>query len=83
VRNNSQFAGYGDCCPLEAVPLVQHRPSLEQIALGMSARQDHSRGFIEHPSQMGIATSGDVAVLVDLCGLIAASRQAQLGSDRA
>jgi hypothetical protein len=49
---------------------------LAQITVGMSARQDHGRGLIEQSSQMSIATAGDVTVIVDLAGLVAAGRQA-------
>ena len=39
-------------------------------------------GLVEHRAQQGVATFGHPAVIVDLAGLIALWRQADMGADR-
>ena len=83
VHDDGELPRHRDSCPFEADPLPQLQPPSAQVTVGMGARQDHGCGLIKQPSQMGIAAPRDVAVIVNLSGLIAAGRQPQPRADRA
>ena len=40
------------------------------------------RGLVEHRAQQGVATFGHPAIIVDLAGLVALRRQADMRADR-
>jgi hypothetical protein len=61
---------------------VQLQPPGSQRALGAGARQNHGGGLVEQAPQMGIATSRDMPIVIDLTGLVAACGQPEPGTDR-
>ena len=80
MHDDGEFAGYRDGCSLEAEPLSQLQPPFAQITFGSASSEQHGCGLVEQPSQVAVATSGDMPVMVDLAGLIAAGRQPDPGT---
>ena len=76
-RRSNDNARDGDGRALEADLLPQLQAPDTQAAVRLGARQDHGRGFVEQTSQVGVAASRDMAVIVDLAGLVASRRQTQ------
>lgn len=82
MHDDGELACNGDSSALEADPLSQLQSPGAQIALGISARQDHGRRFIEQTAQMSVTTPGDMAVIIDLALLVATCGQSQPCTDR-
>jgi hypothetical protein len=77
-----QFSCYGNGGSFEAYPLPEFEAPCPQAAVGRAAGQDDCRRFVEKPSQMTIATSGYVAVIVDFSRLVSPGCQAEPSADK-
>lgn len=78
-----QFSCHGNSGSLEADPLAEFEAPCPQGAVGRTAGQDDCRRLVEKPSQMTIAASGYVAIVIDLSRLVAAGGQTEPGANRA
>ena len=81
VHENSEFPRHGNGRPLEANSLPELKAPSAQAALGRAVGQDDGCRLKQKPSHMAIAPAGDMAVIVDLAGLVAPGGQAQPGAD--
>lgn len=70
MHDHGQLAGNGHRSAFEADPFTQLQISGTKRALTRGARQDYRRGFVEKTAELAIASIGDVAVIVDLSGLV-------------
>ena len=75
MHDDGQLARDGDSGALKADPLTQFKSPVAQFAFGLAAGEEHCRRLVKQPAQMVVASSGDMAVIVDLAGLIAPRRQ--------
>jgi hypothetical protein len=76
VHNDREFARYSHGSAPEAQPFAQFEPPVFEAALGPGAGsgQDRCRRFKEQAAQMAVASSRDMAVIIDLARLIATRR---------
>ena len=74
VHDNGELARHGNGGAFEADPLPELAAPSLQAALGRTAGQDDRCRLKEKPPQVAITPAGDVAVIVDLSGLVAPGR---------
>jgi hypothetical protein len=76
VHHNGKLACYGDGRALETDPFPEFQTPRPQRTLGRYAGQNHRGCFVEEIAEVTIATSRNVAIIVDLSRLIPPGRQA-------
>src|SRR5712671_7930205 len=82
VQNHGQAPGDRDDGSTYPAPLSHpHAPRLQPRPFPAVGKQ-RMCGLVEHRAQQGIATFGHPAVIVDLAGLVALRRQADMRADR-
>jgi hypothetical protein len=83
VHDDGELPRHGNGRPLEADPLPELEAPGPQAAVGRAAGQDDRCRLKEQPPHLAIAPAGDMAVIVDLAGLVASGRQTEPGADGA
>ena len=82
MHDDDKLPCHRDGCALEADALSERQAPFSQGAFSCASGQDHAGRFEENASDLVVAASGDIAVVVDLTGLVSSSGQAEPGADR-
>ena len=81
LHDHRQLARKGDGSSFEAEPLFQcKRPTPQRARSGRPAQHDHG-GLIQQTAQLVVPTARDVAIIIDLAGLIPLGGQPHPSTD--
>lgn len=83
MHGDRQLAGQGDGRALEAYALSELESPGSQVAVGSASGQDDRRSFIKEASEVMVSSARDMALEVNLAGLVSARCQTDPSSDRA
>jgi hypothetical protein len=81
MHDDGKFSRHGDGSALEADALSKFETPVSQGAFSRAPGQDYASRFVKKISDLMIATPGDVAIVVDLTGLVSTCGQAEPGPD--
>jgi hypothetical protein len=73
MHDDGKFSRHCNGSMLEADPLSELQAPFSQGAFSSASGQDHAGRFEEKASDLVVAASGDMAVVVDLTGLVSSS----------
>lgn len=82
MHDNGKLPRHRDGSALEADALSELQAPLSQGAFSSASGQDHAGGLEKKASDLVVTSSGDMAVVVDLTGLISSCGQAKPSADR-